>query len=426
MQDEEYIGNDFIQTFLLEEYKKKNLTEYIKMPGIYFEINSLLGKIFILSESSGITIVNTNFYNSKKSIDFYFNIIFCNINLPYIYLFDKINIGENTNYYIFKIKYAFSSFPINIINSNGSTPYLYSNKYLKNIIQNNENSIIQNYKFITCRHIDNSFKIHYVINNKGNKKIETYSFICEDFVMSCKTISSNLFVLGLKNGKLIKALIYEYESLKEKAKSIENNNDKFIITFDIYILGHKGSINMIEFDEKLNVIITGGDDNKLCIRKLYDFELLTCITIKSKFIITTAKISPMNFLYIMCYDKMENKSIIFGYTLYGLKFAKSPYFYYTNLDFTKNGNIISLINENEFNDIIILNGYNLSIITIEENDKNKGKYLALKKNIKEAKWMNYVYFHNNFGEEKIISYIDKNKENFYFKSLEANNISYFE
>ena len=56
-----------------------------------------------------------------------------------------------------------------------------------------------------------------------------------------------------------------------------------------------------------------------------------------------AKISPMNFLYIMCFNKKKkkNKSLILGYTLNGLLFSKSKYGYYDSIDFTKNGNIIS-------------------------------------------------------------------------------------
>ena len=62
---------------------------------------------------------------------------------------------------------------------------------------------------MTCRHTDNSFKIYTIINQKKNKKIETYSFVCEDFVMSCKAISPNSFIIGLNNGKLIKVLFKE-------------------------------------------------------------------------------------------------------------------------------------------------------------------------------------------------------------------------
>ena len=135
---------------------------------------------------------------------------------------------------------------------------------------------------------------------KKNKIIDTYSYICEDFVMCCKVISTNSFVIGLKNGKLIKVLIKKnvHESNVKEKKS--NNEAKYKISFDNYIKGHEGSVNFIEIYEKLGIIITGGEDKKVYIRKLYDFELLTSITFKSKFIISLARVSPNNFVYILC------------------------------------------------------------------------------------------------------------------------------
>ena len=45
---------------------------------------------------------------------------------------------------------------------------------------------------------------------KKFKEIETYTHICEDFVMCCKALSHNSFIIGLRNGKLIKAVINEF------------------------------------------------------------------------------------------------------------------------------------------------------------------------------------------------------------------------
>ena len=139
----------------------------------------------------------------------------------------------------------------------------------------------------------------------------------------------------------------------------------------------------------------------------------------------------MNFLYIMCFNKIKNNSIIFGYTLSGLKFAKSPYNYYTSLDFTKNGNIISFVNDYE---ISILEGYNLERKSLE-NSKEFEKYLKIQKDVIGAKWIQFDYFQNYYGKERnIISYLsedksndENNKENkYYFKTLKVTNISYFE
>ena len=73
-------------------------------------------------------------------------------------------------------------------------------------------------------------------------------------------------------------------------------------------------------------------------RKLYDFELLLPINIKSKFKILLVKISSSNFLYVLCLNKKNNKKIIFGYTLSGIKFSKSAYGFYDNINFTEDGN----------------------------------------------------------------------------------------
>ena len=233
--------------------------------------------------------------------------------------------------------------------------------------------------------------------------------------MSCRVISSNSFIIGLKNGKLIKALIDENKpNLKNEAKNKENSNFKYKILIKNYIQGHLGSINMIEIDQKHRVVITSGDDNKLHIRKLYDFELLTSIKFKNKYIITMAKISPMNFIYIICYNKIKKKFVIFGYTLSGLKFAKSSYLFYSNIDFTENGNIVCLINEN---DLCILSGHDLNKIAINKNDKDYQKYYNVKKSIKNGKWIQYDDFKKFYGSErKVISYlyIDSSSKKYFF------------
>ena len=121
----------------------------------------------------------------------------------------------------------------------------------------------------------------------------------------------------IKNGKLIQCFF----------------NKDINIKIERHIKCHNGRINGIEINKKFGLIITCGDDNYILIRKLYDFELLSPIKIKHKYIITLAKVSPLNFLYVLCYDKHKNSKVIFGYTLNGLKFAKSDYGNYENFDF---------------------------------------------------------------------------------------------
>ena len=431
----DYLGDDFVLNFMMNFTKKEDMINSIKLPGIYFEINSQIEKIFILTELSQLLIINTNFFSIIKSNIYNFK-EFEQYQLPSILFFDKFKAKNNIDYYIFNIKYSFSSFPIDNNDSNNHIPKLYWNRYIKDLEKineekSNEKIDIVEFKFMSCRHLDNSFKIY--ITDK-NKKLKTYSFICEDFVMSCKTINSNSFIIGLRNGKLIKAVIIEYKlnttPNTTKSKKEQNKETKYKIVFENYIQGHKGSINVIEIDKKVGVILTGGDDNKLFIRKLYDFELLTSITLKPQFLITVVKISPMNFLYMICYNKKKNKFIIFGYTLSGIKFAKSPYGYYSNLDFTKEGNIICLINDNE---IGIFQAHNLQKLIIDKRDEDHKKYEQVINCINKAKWIQLddLYDPDNVlsKDRKIISYlsIDKNANPKYtFNTLKISNISYFQ
>ena len=142
------------------------------------------------------------------------------------------------------------------------------------------------------------------------------------------------------------------------------------------------------------------------IKKLYNLELLTPIKINKKYIITMAKVSNVNFLYIMCFDKIKKKSLIFGYTLTGIKFAKSREGYYCNIDFTHSGNIVSLLNCNE---ICILNGYNLERKTIDEKSNDFKEYKNEEKNINGSVWLEFNYFSTNNEDNNIILYMKKGK-----------------
>ena len=425
MQDT-YLGKDFIDTYIIEELKNDNTALTINHSGIYFEVNPLIDKIFILNESNKLTIIDTNFYclsDPKK----YNWAIFNEIELSSICLFNKIQTPKNNNYYIYNIKYAFSSFPSDI---NNSSLNLYANEYLNSLQYNYENKY-ERIKFITCRHLDNSFKIHYTTLKKKKKpEILEYSFVCEDFVMCCKTFSDKSFIIGLRNGKLIKAMLTESEMYVDKNN--KKHVKKYNVIFENYITGHLGSINVIEVDKKNGIVITGGDDNKIFIRKLYDFELLTSIEIKEKYIITMIKISPTNLLYVMCFNRILRKFVIFGYSLSGLKFAKSDYSFYKNIGFTKGGNIISLIDDSE---IKILYGHNLKEIEINENDKDYKKFNNVKKSFNSGAaiigWMQFDDFKNYYGfDRSVVTYISKepNKRDYTytFQTLKVTNISYFE
>ena len=397
---------------------------------IFFEINESIGKLFLIDPKRKLEIIDSNYYNIKENHQkhFYLKKIE-DFELFHIKFFKKIIIQDNHLYYVIKPKYCFSSFKenynINSDSSNADEYISYYNSYINSLNKpklKKDKLITEEYiKFITCRYMDNSFKIHLTLKDKPKKDYKSYSFICEDFVSSCCTVSPNKFLIGLKNGKLIQGSIY-----KEK----NNINNKF----DKQIQAHTKAINVIEINKRLGIIITAGEDNYVFIRKLYDLELITPIKIKTKYIITMAKISPMNFVYIMCFNKRKNKnkSIIFGFTLNGLYFAKSKYNYYDSLDFTKSGNIVTFICRKEIEILsadklenILLNKENKDIKDIKNMNDVQNK-------INGASWIIYNYFSRRYEDEPIINKIitfsifDKSKGENMIKAIDVTENKFFE
>ena len=412
---EDYNDNE---TDIFDTFKEKIMSNYkciINIPCVYFQHNGSNAKIFALSQNEEI--VETNF----DLCDGISNEI-TTLKTFHIQFLEQKNNEQNIDYYIYKPKYGFSSFDFiedyeslsrkNSQVSKDSNNFYDNfnfNIYYKNIFENiknekiyKENNKEESYKFIQCRYLDNTFKIFIIRKReeqkKKSKKIiktkKTYSYLCEDFVSSCCTISSNEFLIGLDNGKLLKWII-----LKEK-------KDKIELTIDKNIQAHKGRINVIEIDKRLGLIITCGNDNLIQIRKLFNLELLTPIQIKKKYIITMVKVSPFNFLYIMCYDKQKKISIILGYTLTGIKFAKSKEGFYCNIDFTRNGNIVSLLNNKE---ICILNGYNLNKKEIGEKDCGYNEFKDVNNKIEGSTWLEFNYSMQK-GYRNYILYIKKGKK----------------
>ena len=408
-----------------EVLRPKKYHSSIKAHCIYFDNNNECNKIYALSNKE---VHEFNFsVNNDNDADIMVLSYQKQIKIPYIKLFENFNVSGGI-YYIYKPKYAFSSFRVydyidhssrkdskisnsKIINSEKNFNF---NNYYKNLFQNMymkkniDNQNDETNKFIHCRYLDNSFKITIInkvtklkIQKKKDISISTFSYICEDFVSSCCTISSNQFLTGLDNGKLIRWNI------------IKEDKDKIEISFDKNIQAHRGRINVIEIDQRMGLIITSGKDNLVQIRKLYNLELLTPITIKKKYVITMAKVSPINFLYIMCFDMNQRKSIIYGYTLTGIRFAKIKGGLFCNIDFTRSGNIVTLLDNKE---LCILNAYDLSK---KENIKEYFKYkddLIELKNIEGANWLEYKYFlrkpnsDSNIRINNLIIYIKKGKQ----------------
>ena len=374
----------------------------------YFEINSSINKIFLISEENYMEIIDTNIYS--KSLNTNEGLIneltpFIVKRLPYFSFKEKIEAKFKYPFFLYNVKYAFCSFDMeqDKIDSNPNNIFkTYGRALLEEILENKESkenkekSESNKYiKFLTCRYLDKSFKIHQLPMEKIiNIKIlpKPISFVCEDFVSSCCAISFCQFLIGLKNGKLIQC-------------SFDRNIQ---IKIERYIQCHHDRINSIEVNKKLGLIITSGNDNLILIRKLFDFELLSPIKIKNKYLVVIAKVSPNNFLYALCYDKQKNSCVIFGYTLNGLKFAKSEYGYYNNFDFTENGNIVTL---KQMEKLCIFSGSNLDHIKIYNN--NFHDFEVLNK-IKNPIWLKYDYFlqkdkNEEYIHSRIITYINDKK-----------------
>ena len=437
----------------------KNIKTNIDMElPLFFIINEELGKVFLIDKKRQLDIIdNMSLFDQKGNEKYQFK-RYGRINLSHIKFLDKIYVQNDSIYYIYKQKYCISSFnenndfyfnQINIPKESDNKPkkvskdgdkidssfrslsfdkidesenykinyndckdndYIsYYNLYVNKLNfqelkkESKKTKKIEYFRVITCRYIDNTFKIYNLPKkNPKDKNVIPMSYVCEDFVTSCCAISYNKFLVGLKNGKLIQWSIEEVaEDLSSKKQNIKN---KLQIKFNRQIQAHKSSINVIEINHKIGIIITAGSDNYIFIRKIYDLELLIPIKIKSKYIITMAKVSPTNFLYIMCYNTIKEKSCIFGYTLNGLNFSKSNYEHYDTIDFTKSGNIVTWVHQKE---IQILSGYSLKIINIHNKELSQN----LQK-LKGAAWVKFNYFHNRNEKDsniKIFSYISNEK-----------------
>ena len=100
-----------------------------------------------------------------------------------------------------------------------------------------------------------------------------------------------------------------------------------------------------------------------------------------------AKVSSLNFLYVQCFNYKKNSSIIFGYTLNGIYFAKSKYAFYDSLDFTRSGNVVTFVDKSR---IEVLNGSDLKNKT-NIKDKTSKTWEITKSKLFGSFWVNFNY-----------------------------------
>ena len=205
---------------------------------------------------------------------------------------------------------------------------IFNSKFLQAYKYNPKNIMI-NIKlslFIFTHFNDNSFKI---FSSKGEK----YSIMTESMVTCITKVTNTMFYTGHFNGKII---LWKLPT-NEKEKEVTINDFSNIKVIDNFI-GHKKRVNNIVFNEKLEIIISSGDDKKIYIRKYFDLSVLTMIDINNKICIDI-KVEHY-YIYILLFDETKQKYIIEIYSLNGFLVGKSDYDYINNFNFDKDGNLL--------------------------------------------------------------------------------------
>ena len=207
--------------------------------------------------------------------------------------------------------------------------------------------------FVSCRYLDHTFKLYKVLpdNNKDNTKPLAVHVSC--FVNCICKINEHRLLTGLHNGKIIEWDI-----------TIDNDNPKAkphcVHVREIF--AHSAGVNAIEYYPRFDLVITAGDDCCVCIRKYFDFEMMNYITMNPKYKVMSIKISSLNLIYVLCYNYNTKRNVIFAYTVNAIKFAESIEGVYSNIQFTKNGNVI--VGNCENGNVEILTAYALNVLAI--------------------------------------------------------------
>ena len=231
----------------------------------------------------------------------------------------------------------------------------------------------------------NNFLLLYNSEKIKKDMVKFQHIYLENYVNSICKITDEIILIGLNSGKILYSKIYL------------NNNLYCLETINSFY-AHLKPINIIEMH--LDLIITSGLDNYVYIRKKYDFEVLSCIKIDKNYYIKLIKISNLNFIYMLCFDKISKRFKILGYTLNGIKFIEKTFqfgFVSSNFEINEKGNLL-VCDYDDYNNNINKN-YEFAIL--------KGGDL---KKINEIKINDLI---DNFKNEVIINFkILKEKNKF--------------
>ena len=317
-------------------------------------------------ENKEIEKKNIQKINLNKNIELIYFTVFHFDNIELLFTIERDNsnnlfLREHTtkNYIeLFNVKFFGKKINNKII-------YIKNPKYFFTVLINDIKELT--FIIITCKYIDNSIKLY---SFKKDQIIEKKPEQIKYFANCIQKINENEILLGCFNGKLLK-----YNVLNESIKYVNS------------IQAHNSMINSIEINENLNIIITSGDDHLISIRKLYDYTLLSLISLSYNLNCYEIKLSNLNILYCSCLID-EKAFIILNYTVNGLYISKScsslsNFYFYKNY-------LISLLDNS--NMIFILNDYDLSIenfcfLTHNFENNNIFKFFCYNENI--------IYYANN-------------------------------
>ena len=245
--------------------------------------------------------------------------------------------------------------------------------------------------FVSCRYLDHTFKLYKVLadNSKDNARPLAVHVSC--FVSCLCKVNEQRLLTGLHSGKVIEWDI-----------TVDNAQPRCVHVREVF--AHSAAVSVMEYCQRFNLVITASEDGCVCIRKYFDLELMSCVVVDSKYKVMSIKISSLNLIYVLCYNCSTKRNVIFAYTMNGIKFAESIEGVYSNVQFTKNGNV--LVGNCENGNVEILTAYALNVLAIIRIKKNK----ALQK-YGDIAWVRYEV------EENMLLVAIKRGIVFYFKML---------
>ena len=205
--------------------------------------------------------------------------------------------------------------------------------------------------FIFCGYLDKTIKFFYYS--------QEISFLLDSYITSIININRSEFITGDSDGKLTKWKLNINEV---------NNKNQFMLNRIIKIKSNKNSITCLEYNEKLNILLSS-DNNSVVIRNYYNLSFLAYIKIQPNLNndnyylcnIIKIKISNSDLIYVLIKGQKMNE--LHCYTLNGTFCCKAEGYFY-EFELTKTGNVIvtDLDKDVDKRKIKILRAYDLSTL----------------------------------------------------------------